>query len=98
MGGVPRVKDAKGMATYWLSYHTSCPTARPAAPGGSVSSAPIPASAATAGALVRWYVSAADAAGQATRDPLFLDKGARQYWGVIVGDASDSASLPILEM
>lgn len=60
--------------------------------------ASIPASAATPGALVRWFVRAADASGQASRDPPARDATDRQYWGTIVADSGDYSSLPVLEL
>ena len=60
--------------------------------------ASIPASAATPGALVRWFVRATDSQGEATRDPLALQPEDRQYWGTVVGDPSDQSSLPVLEL
>lgn len=59
----------------------ACPPTRCAAGAdGTTYSATIPAAAATPGALVRWYVQAADVAGEATRDPPFRDPEERQYW------------------
>ena len=74
----------------------------PACPAASSSDgiyrASIPASAATPGALVRWFVRATDSQGEVTRDPLALQPEDRQYWGTVVGDASDQSSLPVLEL
>lgn len=50
------------------------------------------------GALVRWFVKATDSVGQSTRDPPFADSQQRKYWGTIVKDPSDSASLPVVEL
>lgn len=69
-----------------------------AASDGPDYSATIPKSAAVPGALVRWFVRATDSVGQATRDPPFATPEERQYWGTIVADTSDSASLPVLEL
>lgn len=69
-----------------------------AAPGSDEYAAAIPASAAPAGALVRWFVRANDTAGQSTRDPPFRKDGDRQYWGTIVADSSDQSSLPVMEL
>ena len=68
------------------------------AASGITYSATIPASAATPGALVRWYIKASDTQGGETRDPPFADPKERQYWGVIVEDTSDTSSLPVLEL
>jgi hypothetical protein len=42
-------------------------------------------------------VRATDTQGQATRDPLHATTDDRQYWGTIVQDTSDQASLPVIE-
>lgn len=70
----------------------------PPAASGDAYAASIPASAATSGALVRWYIRASDSQGGLTRDPLFLGPDDRQYWGTVVGDPADQSSLPVLEL
>lgn len=77
----------------------------PGQPGGVVYRATLPASVVAPGALVRWAVLATDAAGGATRDPPGPPAGggkkaaeARRYYGTVVADPSDPASLPVMEM
>jgi hypothetical protein len=59
--------------------------------------AEIPASAFRAGQMVRWYITAADTAGRASRFPPFLDSlNSPQYDGTVVKDPSLTNPLPVL--
>ena len=71
-------------------------------PGGAgrqqVFKAAIPASAFWAGALVRWYARAADAAGYESRFP--ATRQGQQYYGTVIAPPADeviTADVPILE-
>lgn len=59
----------------------------------------IPSSDAQVGALVRWAVVATDSTGTTTRDPPGGKNSTdARYYGTVVGDPSDQASLPIMEL
>ena len=61
-------------------------------------SATIPASAYGPGALVRWAVEAEGASSRReARDPRLDDKGPK-YYGVVVPDPADAASLPVIDL
>ena len=56
----------------------------------------IPAGVATAGQLIRYYVTATDAAGNVSRWPIFPDAtDSQQYFGTVVADASIQSHLPV---
>lgn len=54
--------------------------------GDGVWSATIPASAFSAGDMLRWFVRANDTAGHSTREPLGVDPLAAQYYGIPISD------------
>ena len=69
-----------------------------AAADSSSFSATIPASAYGPGALVRWAVEAEGASSRReARDPRLDDKGPK-YYGVVVPDPADAASLPVIDL
>uniref|UniRef100_A0A1D1ZRX4 LTD domain-containing protein n=1 Tax=Auxenochlorella protothecoides TaxID=3075 RepID=A0A1D1ZRX4_AUXPR len=82
--------------TYVIGYGS--PVSVDMAATGGTYTADIPAAEAAAGQLVRWYVTATDAGGRNTVVPAKDSNGAVQYFGTIVADPTDSASLPILEL
>lgn len=82
--------------TYVIGYGS--PVSVDMAATGGTYTADIPAAEAAAGQLVRWYVTATDAGGRNTVVPAKDSNGAVQYFGIIVADPTDSASLPILEL
>jgi hypothetical protein len=66
------------------------------AAGDGVYGATIPASASTPGQMVRWYVTAGDAAGNGSRFPLYASPtDSEQYVGTMVVDASVNSALPV---
>ena len=65
---------------------------------GDTYSATIPASAASPGDMVRWYVSASDSRGRSTRDPPAATSADQQYYGTVVLDTSDVSSLPVVDL
>lgn len=68
------------------------------AAGDGVYGATIPASASTAGQMVRWYFTATDTEGRATRWPLFTDPlNSPEYLGTVVANPGVSSQLPILQ-
>ncbi|KAL4425867.1 hypothetical protein ABPG75_009883 [Micractinium tetrahymenae] len=81
---------------YTVGYGPEAPLPMTASADGATYSATIPG--APAGSLVRWYVKATDSQGQTTRDPPFASPTDQQYYGTIVADPSDTASLPVLEL
>jgi hypothetical protein len=65
--------------------------------GDGVYGARIPAGAFRAGQMVRWYITATDAAGRGSRFPAFLDPlNSPQYCGTVVFDRSLTNPLPVL--
>lgn len=66
--------------------------------GDGVYGAVIPASASTPGQMVRFLVTAADAAGRTSRWPLFEDPlGSAEYLGTVVSDPAVVSALPLFE-
>ncbi len=65
--------------------------------GDGVYTAVIPSSAFDAGDLVRWYFTATDAAGNASREPLFPDpRASPEYVGTVIADPDlDSSALSL---
>ena len=56
----------------------------------------IPGGVAAAGQLLRYYVTAADSAGNLSRWPIFPDAtGSQQYYGTVVADPSVQSQLPV---
>ncbi|HEX7469405.1 MAG TPA: CotH kinase family protein [Verrucomicrobiae bacterium] len=56
----------------------------------------IPAGVASAGQLIRYYVTATDSAGNASRWPIFPDPlESQQYFGTVVADPSTQSQLPV---
>ena len=56
----------------------------------------IPGGVAAAGQLLRYYVTAVDTAGNASRWPIFPDPiDSQQYYGTVVGDPSIQSQLPV---
>lgn len=65
--------------------------------GGGVYSATIPASAYSAGDMVRWYVTASSSGGKTTHEPPFLDATeSAEYLGTVVADPGIVANQPVL--
>ena len=57
----------------------------------------IPGGTAAAGQLLRYYVTAADAAGNLSRWPIFSDStGSQQYYGTVVADPAIQSLLPVV--
>ncbi|MBK7998230.1 MAG: lamin tail domain-containing protein [Verrucomicrobia bacterium] len=66
--------------------------------GDGVFGAIIPASASTPGQMVRFLVTASDAAGRTSRWPLYEDPlGSAEYLGTVVANPAVSSTLPIFE-
>ncbi len=66
--------------------------------GDGIFGATIPASASQPGQMVRYYVTAQDNAGRASRWPLFLDPFASpEYQGTVVRNPAVTSPLPILQ-
>ena len=66
------------------------------AAGDGVFGTVIPANVAKAGQMVRWCVTATDAAGTKTRAPAYLDVRSPQYYGAVITDLSITSNLPVL--
>ncbi len=65
--------------------------------GDGVYGARIPRTAFRAGQMVRWYITAADTVGYASRSPTYLDPlNSPQYEGTVVADPSLNNPLPVL--
>ena len=59
----------------------------------------IPGGVATAGQLLRYYVTATDTAGNASRWPFFQDPtDSQQYYGTVVADPSIQSHLPVVSL
>jgi hypothetical protein len=72
-------------------------TAGDAMAGDGVYTAQIPGSAFSAGQMVRWYVTANDASGVASRAPTYSDPlDSPQYYGTVVIDPSITTNLPVI--
>jgi hypothetical protein len=72
-------------------------TAGDATAGDGVYTAKIPSNAFSAGQMVRWYVTAADTGGAASRAPSYLDPlDSPQYDGTVVVDLGITTSLPVI--
>jgi hypothetical protein len=57
----------------------------------------VPGGAATAGQLLRYYVTAADTSNHASRWPIFPDPAkSQQYYGTVVADPSVQSDLPVV--
>lgn len=69
--------------------------------GDSIYTATIPSSAYGQEDMVRWFVSALDSSGSASRAPLFLDQTGNnqsaEYFGTVTSDPSVSSELPLLQ-
>ncbi len=64
--------------------------------GDGVFGAAIPAAASLPGQMVRWYVTAEDADGRASRWPPFANPvGSPEYFGTVVADPSIDTELPV---
>lgn len=67
--------------------------------GDGVFGAQIPGGIAAPGEMVRYFVSAADTGGAASRAPLFLNPlDSEQYFGTVVADPSVTSKLPIVQL
>lgn len=67
------------------------------AAGDGIHGAVIPASAATSNQMVRWFISSTDAAGRASRWPIFSDPvRTPQYLGTVVADSGLTNPLPVV--
>ncbi len=65
--------------------------------GDGVYGAIIPSGALRTGQMVRWFITAADTAGRASRFPTFLDpQNSPEYDGTVVQDPSLNTALPVL--
>ncbi len=68
-----------------------------AGPGDGIWSATIPGGIASPGRMIRYYVTAADTAGQVSRWPLEADPaGWQQYLGTMVADPAVASQLPVV--
>ncbi|MBL9170576.1 MAG: lamin tail domain-containing protein [Verrucomicrobiales bacterium] len=68
------------------------------AAGDGVFGATIPAAASTNGQMVRWFISASDLAGRASRWPLFDDPtGSPEYLGTVVFNTGITSTIPTWE-
>ncbi|HEX2973984.1 MAG TPA: lamin tail domain-containing protein, partial [Tepidisphaeraceae bacterium] len=68
------------------------------AAGDGVYGAIIPASASSAGEMVRYYVVATDSEDQMSRAPLFASPtGSPEYFGTVIADPSVTSQLPIFQ-
>lgn len=66
--------------------------------GDGTFSATFNTSGVAAGELVRWYVTAEDTAGNASRAPRFVDAlDSAEYFGAVVVDASIDTDLPVIQ-
>lgn len=71
--------------------------------GDGIYTAIIPSGIATAGQMVRWYVSASDTTGRSGRWPLLVpivpenQDGGPQYEGTVIADPSFSSALPVFQ-
>ncbi|KAL4425868.1 hypothetical protein ABPG75_009884 [Micractinium tetrahymenae] len=81
---------------YTVGYGPEAALPMSSSADGTTYTATIPG--APAGSLVRWYVKVTDSQGQTTRDPLFASPTEQQYYGTIVADPSDTASLPVWDI
>ncbi|MGA2543899.1 MAG: CotH kinase family protein [Verrucomicrobiota bacterium] len=64
--------------------------------GDGIWTGKIPAGVAAAGQLIRYYVTASDTAGNASRWPIFPDPAeSEQYYGTVVADPSIQSQLPV---
>ncbi|MGA2750159.1 MAG: CotH kinase family protein [Verrucomicrobiota bacterium] len=64
--------------------------------GDGIWTGKIPAGVASAGQLIRYYVTASDTAGNASRWPIFPDPTeSEQYYGTVVADPSIQTQLPV---
>ena len=67
-----------------------------AAAGDGVWTGVIPGGVASAGQMIRYYVTAVDTAGNASRWPIFPDPtDSQQYFGTVVADPSIQSQLPV---
>ncbi len=67
------------------------------AAGGDLYTAAIPASAYGAGDMLRWFVTAATAGGESSREPPFPDPTeSAEYFGTVVAGADGGTALPVL--
>lgn len=65
--------------------------------GDGIYTAQIPGNASVAGQMVRWYVTAEDINGVASRAPRYLDPlDSPQYYGTVVIDSSVTTDLPVI--
>ena len=65
------------------------------AAGDGVFGGVIPANVAKGGQMVRWCVTATDAAGTKTRAPAYLDVRSAQYYGAVITALSITSNLPV---
>jgi hypothetical protein len=66
------------------------------AAGDGVFGATIPKSSYTAGQMVRWFLTATDTAGRASRWPLFLDPvNSPEYLGTMIADPTVMSAIPV---
>jgi len=69
-----------------------------ASPGDGIYTATIPADASGPGQMVRWYITASDAQGRTSRNPLFPNPDdSPEYCGTVVEDPSTESLLPVME-
>jgi hypothetical protein len=65
--------------------------------GDGIYTAQIPASASSAGQMVRWYVRAADTSGSTSRAPRFLDPlDSPEYYGTVIVNPAVTTELPVI--
>lgn len=95
----PQVAEVDSVVlTYRVGYSADATVVTMKAGSKGEYTAAIPARDAPSGALVRWYFTATDQAGRQTIVPEPEDNGKAVYYGTIVADPKDKASLPILEL
>ena len=81
---------------YRVNYGTEATLPMSVMPDGTWG-ATIPASASTPGQLVRYFITATDTSGQASRWPQYLDPANQpQYQGTVIHDPSISSPLPVI--
>ena len=70
-----------------------------AVPADGVWTGTIPAGVAAAGQMLRYYVTATDAQGNASRWPVFANTtNAQQYFGTVITDPSIQSALPVVHL
>jgi len=65
--------------------------------GDGIYSAIIPASAASSGQMLRWYITASDTAANQSRKPIFAsEQGCEEYFGTVIADSGLTSNIDIL--